>query len=250
MFNALILAGTKKKGSLEIAENVDNKALIMIEDKPMIAYIVDALNNSENIDKIIVVGPKNELYPYIGKKVEEILNPGNSILENMERGLNFFNSDDNLLLLTSDIPLITPEAIDEFLNICTKRKLCIGYPIITKDNIIKKYPETERTYVKMKEGILCGGNIVFFKPEVFFQNKELIQGLFNNRKNNLKNAKILGLKCILKFLFKTLTIEDAEKRVTDIIGYNSGAVMVSYPEIMIDLDKLSDLKLIRNCLER
>jgi GTP:adenosylcobinamide-phosphate guanylyltransferase len=250
MFNALILAGTKKKGSLEIAENVDNKALIMIDDKPMIAYIVDALNNSENIDKIIVVGPKNELYPYIGKKVEEILNPGNSILENMERGLNFFNSDDNLLLLTSDIPLITPEAIDEFLNICTKRKLCIGYPIITKDNIIKKYPETERTYVKMKEGILCGGNIVFFKPEVFFQNKELIQGLFNNRKNNLKNAKILGLKCILKFLFKTLTIEDAEKRVTDIIGYNSGAVMVSYPEIMIDLDKLSDLKLIRNCLER
>ncbi len=83
----------------------------------------------------------------------------------------------------------------------------------------------------MKEGILCGGNIVFFKPEVFFQNKELIQGLFNNRKNNLKNAKILGLKCILKFLFKTLTIEDAEKRVTDIIGYNSGAVMVSYPLI-------------------
>ncbi len=250
MFNALILAGTKKKGSLEIAENVDNKALIMIDDKPMITYIVDALNNSENIDKIIVVGPKNELHPYIGKKVEEILNPGNSILENMERGLNFFNSDDNLLILTSDIPLITPEAIDEFLNICTKRKLCIGYPIITKENIIKKYPETERTYVKMKEGILCGGNIVFFKPEVFFQNKELIQGLFNNRKNNLKNAKILGLKCILKFLFKTLTIEDAEKRVTDIIGYNSGAVMVSYPEIMIDLDKLSDLKLIRSCLER
>jgi len=250
MFNALILAGTKKKGPLEMAENVDNKALIMIDDRPMVTYIVDALNHSENIDKIVVVGPKNELYHYIGKKVEEILNPGKSILENMERGLIFLNSNDNLLILTSDIPLITPEAIDEFLNICTKRKLCIGYPIINKENIIKKYPETERTYVKMKEGILCGGNIVFFKPEVFFQNKELIQELFNNRKNNLKNAKILGLKCILKFLFKTLTIEDAEKRVTDIIGYNSGAVMVSYPEIMIDLDKLSDLKLIRNCLEK
>ena len=250
MFNALILAGTKEKGSLEVAEKVDNKALIMIDNKPMIEYIVDALNNLEKIGQILVVGPKNELNPHIGKKVEEILNPGNSILENMEIGLNYFNSADNLLLLTSDIPLISPEAIDEFLNICTKRKLCIGYPIITKKNIIKKYPETERTYVKMKEGILCGGNIVFFKPEVFFQNKELIQGLFNNRKNNLKNAKILGLKCILKFLFKTLTIEDAEKRVTDIIGYNSGAVMVSYPEIMIDLDKPSDLKLIRKCLEK
>jgi len=108
MFNALILAGMKEKGPLEIVEKVDNKALIMINGRPMIEYIVDALNNSENIDKIIVVGPKNELHPYIGKKVEEILNPGNSILENMERGLNFFNSDDSLLILTSDIPLITP----------------------------------------------------------------------------------------------------------------------------------------------
>lgn len=250
MINALILAGTKEKGPLEIAEKVDNKALIMIHGKPMIEYIVDALNHSENINKISVVGPKNELLPYIGKKVEEILNAGNSILENMERGLNFFNSVDNLLILTSDIPLITAEAIDEFLRICTKRKACIGYPIITKENIIKKYPETERTYVKMKEGVFCGGNIIFFKPKVFFQNKELIQEIFNNRKDNWKNAKKLGIKFILKFLFKTLTIEEAEKRVTDIFGYNSVAIMVSHPEIMIDLDKFSDLKLIRNCLEK
>lgn len=250
MFNALILAGAKEKGPLEIAENVDNKALIMLDKRLMIDYIVDALNSSENIDRILVVGPKNELHPYIGKKVDEILNPGNSILENMEIGLNFFNSADNLLLLTSDIPLITSKAIDEFLEICTKRKAYIGYPIITKENILKKYPETKRTYVKMKEGIFCGGNIIFFKPEVFFQKKKLIKELFDNRKDTWKYVKILGLKFILKFLFKTLTLEEMEKRVTDILGYNSIAAMISYPEIMIDLDKPSDLKLIRKCLER
>jgi len=250
MFNALILAGTKKKGPLEIAEKVDNKALIILDGMPMINYVVDALHNSENIDQILVVGPKKELHQYIGKKVKEILNPGDSILENMEIGLNYFSSDDNLLLLTSDIPLITSEAIDEFLRICTKRKASIGYPVITKENIIKKYPETERTYIKMKEGVFCGGNIVFFKPDVFFQNKKLIKELFDNRKATWKYAKILGLKFILKFLFKALTLEEIEKRVTDILGYNSVAVMVSYPEIMIDLDKLSDLKLIQKCLER
>lgn len=250
MFNALVLAGAKEKGPLEIAENVDNKALIMLDNRPMIDYIVDALNSSENIDRILVVGPKNELHPYIGKKVNEILNPGNSILGNMEIGLNFFNSADNLLLLTSDIPLITSEAIDEFLEICTKRKAYIGYPIISKENIVKKYPETERTYIKMKEGIFCGGNIVFFKPEVFFKNKKLIKKLFDNRKSTWRYVKILGLKFILKFLFKTLTLEEIEKRLTDILGYNSIAILISYPEIMIDLDKPSDLKLIRKCLER
>lgn len=250
MINALVLAGTKEKGSLEITENVENKALIMLDGRPMIDYIVDALNNSKNIGKILVVGPKNELQPYIGKKVDEIINPGNSILENMEIGLKFFNSAENLLFLTSDIPLITPEAIDEFLEICTKRKAYIGYPIITKENIMKKYPETKRTYVKMKEGIFCGGNIVFFKPEVFFQKKKLIKELFDNRKATWKYVKILGLKFIFKFLFKTLTLKEVEKRVTDILGYNSIAAMISYPEIMIDLDKPSDLKLIRKFLER
>ncbi|GAJ23732.1 unnamed protein product, partial [marine sediment metagenome] len=97
----------------------------------------------------------------------------------------------------------------------------IGYPVITKENIIKKYPETERTYIKMKEGVFCGGNIVFFKPDVFFQNKKLIKELFDNRKATWKYAKILGLKFILKFLFKALTLEEIEKRVTDILGYNS-----------------------------
>lgn len=250
MFNALVLSGTKEKGPLEIAENVDNKALIMLDSRPMIDYIVDALNSSENIDRILVVGPKNELRPCIGEKVDEILNPGNSILENLEIGLNFFNSADNLLILSSDIPLITSEAIDEFLEICTKRKAYIGYPIITKENIVKKYPETERTYIKMKEGIFCGGNIVFFKPEVFFKNKKLIKELFDNRKSTWRYVKILGLKFILKFIFKTLTLEEIEKRLTSIIGYNSIAILISYPEIMIDLDKPSDLKLIRKCLER
>ncbi|MEA3453565.1 MAG: hypothetical protein U9R12_01395, partial [Candidatus Caldatribacteriota bacterium] len=96
----------------------------------------------------------------------------------------------------------------------------------------------------------CGGNIAIFKSDVFFQNKKLIKELFENRKATWKYAKILGFKFILKFLFKTLTLEEIEKRITDIIGYNSVAVVVSYPEIMIDLDKPSDLKLIRKSLEK
>lgn len=250
MFNALVLAGAKGKGPLEIAANVENKALIMINDKPIIEYIIDALNNSKNIDKVLVVGPRDELYPYIGKKVQEILEPGNSILENMEIGLNYFNSENNLLLLASDIPLITSQAIDEFIKKCVEREAYVGYPIITKENIIKKYPETIRTYVKMKEGTFCGGNIAFFKPEVFFQKRELIKELYNNRKATWKYVKILGLKFILKFLFKTLTLDEIEKRLTKILGYKSIAVMVSYPEIMIDLDKPSDLEVIQKYLKK
>jgi len=248
MLNALILAGNKEKGPLEIATNVENKALIIIDKKPIIEYVVDALNKTDKIDRVVVIGPVKELYPYIGKKVEKILEPGDSILENMEMGLKYYNSENNLLILTSDIPLITPQAIEEFVKINIERGALIGYPIITKSKIIEKYPSTVRTYFKMKEGIFCGGNIVFFKPEIFFKQKMLIQELFNIRKSTWKYAKIFGFKFIIKFLLKTLTLEDIENKITKIIGCKSAAIMISYPEIMIDLDKISDFELIKQCL--
>jgi len=250
MYNALILAGNKEKGPLEIATNVENKALIIINRKPIIEYVVDALSKTDKIDRIIVIGPEKELYPYIGEKVEKILESGNSILENIEKGLKYYNSDNNLLILTSDIPLITSQAIDEFIKSNLERGTHIGYPIINKSKIIEKYPTTVRTYFKMKEGIFCGGNIIFFKPEIFFKQKMLIKELFDIRKSTWKYVKILGFKFIIKFLFKTLTLEEIENKVTKIIGCKSAAIMVSYPEIMIDLDKISDLELISQCLIR
>ncbi|MEN3189958.1 MAG: nucleotidyltransferase family protein [Atribacterota bacterium] len=250
MLNALILAGTKGRGPLEIATNVENKTLIMINGRPIIDYIVDALKRSKNIDKIVVVGPKNELYYYIGEKVEKIIEPGNSILYNLEVGIKYFNSNKDLLILTSDIPLISPQAIDEFIEKCLERKAHLGYPIIKKENIIKKYPEAQRTYVKIKEGTVCGGNIIFFKPEIFYENKELIQELFENRKAMWKWAKILGLKFVIKYLLKTITLKEIEEKVTGLVGYKSAAIIISYPELMIDLDKISDYELVQKYLKK
>ena len=250
MFNALILAGSKKRGPLEISTNVKNKALIPINNRPVIHYILDALQESKNIKETVVVGPEKIFSTSIDQENVKLVNYGDNIIENIENGLNYFNSDDSVLILTSDIPLITANAIDEFLEICIKRNADVGYPIITKERIMQKYPETERTYIKMKEGMICGGNITLLKPEVFFQNKSLINDLFKNWKSVQKYIKILGFTFIVKFLFKTLTFKDLEKKISEIVGYPSIAVNVSFPEIMIDLDKLSDLELIRKIMEK
>jgi molybdopterin-guanine dinucleotide biosynthesis protein A len=250
MFNALILAGSKKIGPLEISANVENKALILINNKPIVNYVIDALQESKSIKKIVVVGPEKILSKGIDQKIDQIINSGDTILENIEKGLNYFHSDDSILILTSDIPLITANAIEEFLGICVDRDADVGYPIITKEKIIKKYPETERTYIKMKEGMICGGNITLLKPEVFFQNKPMINELLKNKKSIQKYVKILGFKFIIKFLFKILTFKEIEKRISEIVGYNSIAVNVSFPEMMIDLDKISDLELIRKIIEK
>ena len=260
MYNALVLAGSKGKSVLEISNKVENKALIIINNRPIIDYVIEALNEAKKIGKIVVVGPKAKLYSYISTKVEQILEEKDSLLQNLEIGMNFIKdsfiksgdsfikSEEKVLIITSDIPLITSQAIDDFIEKCLEKEADIYYPIMRKENILEKYPKTKRTYVKTKDGELCGGNMFLISPKLFYHKKELIKKAYESRKNVTKLAKVLGLKLILKFLFKTITVADIEKKVSEVLGYKGVAVVTPFPEMMIDLDKPSDLELIQKCL--
>ncbi|HPK86906.1 MAG TPA: nucleotidyltransferase family protein, partial [Atribacterota bacterium] len=88
--NALILAGKKDIGNLESNTKLTNKALLMLNETPMIEYVVNALRASELVDDIVVVGPEEDLAPILENKVKKILNSTDSIVENVKIGLDYF----------------------------------------------------------------------------------------------------------------------------------------------------------------
>jgi molybdopterin-guanine dinucleotide biosynthesis protein A len=180
--DAIILAGGKDNGSLKEQHKLNNKALLMIKNIPMVEYVVDALRMAKEVDKIIVVGPRDELVPYIGEKVTEVIDASDSIVKNIEIGINYLN-DDRIIILTSDVPLITGEIIDNFIKKCQKHNASLFYPFISKEIILKKYPNTIRSYANLKEGNLCGGNLVIISSSLFNQNKALLNALYQNRKD-------------------------------------------------------------------
>lgn len=242
--NALILAGKKDIGNLESNTKLTNKALLMLNETPMIEYVVNALRASELVDDIVVVGPEEDLAPVLENKVKKILNSADSIVENVKIGLDYFPGDCKILVLTSDIPLLTGEIIDHFIKKCEQYNALFYYPIILKETIVKKYPETARSYIYLKEGIFCGGNMVIVAKPIFDRNKQLLDELYQNRKDVKKYVSILGVKFLMKYLLKTLTIKEIEEKAAEIVGYPVKSVLIEDPEVMIDLDKLSDYELI------
>jgi len=241
--DALVLAGGKSDNSFGNHQQLNNKALLIINGIPMIEYVVDALKKAREIDSIIVVGPKEELIPYIEKKVKTIIDSTDSIVENVKMGIDCIKND-QILIMTSDIPLITGEMIDDFIQKCHKYEAFLYYPFISRENILKKYPKTIRSYATLKEGVFCGGNLAVLSTILFNQNKSLFNELYQNRKDTKKYFTLLGLKFITKYLLKCLSIKEIEDRAAQIIGYPVKGIMINYPEIMIDLDKLSDYELI------
>lgn len=237
---ALILAGCQKNSPLKDLH--ENKALIKIHDKEMVLYIVDALKKLDFIDYIAMVGPREQLIS-LKNQVDLIIDGSDSMIQNILKGADVFPEEEKILVLTSDIPMITPEALEDFVHQAKEQDADFYYPVVHKEQNDKKYPGVKRTYVKIKDGTFTGGNIFIVRAGLVKAAMDQAESFLAYRKKPWKMAKILGISFIIKYLFGILTIAELEKRVSEIFGIKGRAIISPYPEVGTDVDKLSDLQL-------
>lgn len=237
MVNAIILAGDSKGFPVK---DVANKALIKIKGRFMVEYIIESLRHAKFVDKIIVVGSE-ELRHAVGDIVTAVIECEDSIIKNTKLGIDFFGENEHIIICTCDIPLVSSEAIDDFIKQCTDKNADIGYPIIEKSLNDRKYPDVKRTYVKMKDGIYTGGNIIYVNPVVIKSCYSIAEELVENRKNAIKMGRTLGIWTLIRLCLGILKIQSVEKRANKILGVNARAIETLYPEIGNDVDKIEDV---------
>ena len=242
---ALILAG--KQSDSPLGHISENKATIKIHEKEMILYVIDALKALGMVDKIAVVGGKEDLAS-IACQVDTIVEEGNSLPENILRGVSIFDDDDEVLVLTSDIPMITPAAIGDFIEKTHSLSADFSYPVVRREVNDEKYPGVKRTYVKIRDGSFTGGNIFLVKAGAIRRCMPRAEVFISYRKKPWKMVKVLGIGFAIRFLLGTLTIAQLEKHVSEIFGITARAVISKYPEIGTDVDKVSDLELAMSML--
>lgn len=240
--NAIVLAGDNKKDFF--MSGVKNKALLSINEKPMVEYVVDALHSSPYIGKISISGPEDLLKPILGSRIDFYVGDKDSLFDNVKGGLSPFIEDSAVLVVTSDIPMITGEMITEFIRLSLEQGGDFCYPIVDKQLNDALFPEVERTYVRLKEGTFTGGNIIFLKPSIWESCEELAKNMIQFRKQPWKVAKLLGARFLLGLLMGTLSIAEVEERVNELLNIKASAIKVNYPEIGNDVDKPSDMDMV------
>ncbi len=243
--DVIILAGAPNKGPLAEVCEAPWEALINVNGKPMVEYVIDTILQLNNLNKVVLVGPEefSEIKPGI------IFAPcKDSLVANLKTGVEALGTDKApyILVVTSDIPLITVEAIEDFLKQCMAQKAQLFYPIVSKEINEKLYPTVQRTYFTLKEGTFTGGNIMLFEPGILEERYDYVEQLVMLRKKPAQIIKMLGFKFIYKFLRKNLSLKEIEERAEKILGLKGKAIMSDYPEIGIDVDKPSDLELMES----
>ncbi|MGE5507144.1 MAG: NTP transferase domain-containing protein [Chitinophagales bacterium] len=242
--DAVILAGADNHGSLAACTDTPYEAMIDIQGRPMVEYVVDALRASAGVGRIAVVGPAHVLDPVLKDKVFRVVQSGHSIVENLLIGIEMLQPTGKILVVTADIPLLTTAAVDDFLRLCQGREAAIYYPICSRETSERKYPGMRRTYVTLQEGTYTGCNIFVLDPAVVLKWHKTIERAVAVRKSPIGMARLLGFWFMVKFLLGRLTIQDAERRVAQVLGCPVAAVVSEFPEIGVDVDKPSDLELV------
>jgi len=248
---AIVLAGGQKTGLLDDPTQPINEALLPIGQKYMSEYVVEALRNSANIKGIIVAGPIQEITNIFGQQKDvTLVKSGATTIQTLLNALAVIPPEfsHRVLVVTADIPLLTTEAVDDFMEICRDKEGELFYPIVSKEANEEKYPGVRRTYVNLKEGIFTGGNLVLLDPRVAKKCANVAEELVRLRKSPISLAFYIGWGILLRYVLGILSIRDAEEKVSQLLGIRGTGIISAYPEIGIDVDKQSDFLLVKEKL--
>lgn len=141
----LLLAGSSSRFN-----NKTPKQFYLIKNKPIYYYPLKTLNDSKDIDGIIVLTLSEKVYEVYNfikdnnlKKVNAVISGGKTRTETVRFGLNklkeFVKDDDIILIHDAARPLIDNQTISTAINE-TKRKEATTFAMKSYDTLIKSYP--------------------------------------------------------------------------------------------------------------
>ena len=251
-FNALVLAGSRGPDD-PIARHcgVDHKCLARVRGTPMLTRVLQTLSASSSIGRIFVsiADPAllQRLSPPMGcGALTSGATPSASVLQ----ALNEVSDPLPLLITTADHPLLSPAMVDGF---CAEARasgvdLMVG---LTDAQLIRAaYPEASRTYLRFADAAYSGANLFALLTPGGRRAVAFWRRVEQERKRPWRLVRAFGLGPLLTYLRGRLTLDDAMRRASTVIGARIAAARLPFAEAAIDVDKPADLKLVETILSR
>jgi len=229
------------------------KGLIPIAGRPMISYVVGALAGSRYVQRVVIVGLSPEDCPPLPAPVEHVPAQGD-MLDNAEAGIrhaaHLLPGLEAVLVSSSDLPLLTPAIVDQFIEECLETDHDLYYGVVERSVMESRFPTSRRTYVRLAEGEFAGGDIFLVRPGAVLADRELWRRLTQARKNPLQQARLLGgIWPLVKILTGRMGLAEAARRASEALNLRGRAIVCSYPEVGMDVDKPFQLEIARAELE-
>jgi GTP:adenosylcobinamide-phosphate guanylyltransferase len=240
---AVVLAGGPPDAVAATQPGAPNKAFVSIAGASLVERTLRALRASHSIHRIVVVAPPRTHALADLALSDERRSDGERITESLRSGLNGLPPDELVLICTSDLPVLTAEAVDDFVSHAGVLDPDLGYGCIERRVHSATYPQVPHTWAYLREGTFCGAGLIVMKPRAFSALERFIERLGAARKNPLALARIFGWDVMVRFAFRRLSIASAERRASQILGVRVCALVSPHAEAGVNVDRVSDVAL-------
>ena len=238
--DAIIPAGGRIDADFARQAGAEVKALIAFNGRTILERTIMALRESGCVRRIVVIGPPE--VEGAAHHADQVLAEGESGPENIFRGLEWLrlNSGQNsklgrVLIVTSDLPFVTPEAVADFVRSCSpEAQVCV--PILKREEFEAKFPDLRGEYVRLRDGEWTAGCAFVVDGGLLLSRREAIEAVFEARKSQWAMARLLGAPFIALWLSRRLETRHIQKRCEAVLRCRGQILLSSAPELAFDID--------------
>ncbi len=255
MLNAIIGAGgaiTADDPLAEIGTVGQPKALLQIGGKRMVDWVLDAVAASEKVNQILIVGlTEDHNLNSHGKPMHFLPDMGGlfSNANNATAESGKLNPDqEQVVWVSADIPMISTDMLDWVIDQCTDEQYELYYTLIEKPVMEARFPNSRRTFTKLKNREVCGGDINVFDVKVANGLHPAISKITAARKSVLKQARLAGIWPAILLLTRQMTTERGELEIHKRLELKTKFVICPHAEVGMDVDKPYQYDIARDTL--
>jgi len=242
--SVLILAGQREGvvNPLCASSGVERKAVIPLNGRPMIDYVLEALDKAQLRSPYHVSGFDAAYDPRLTQSPSGA-GPADSAASSLQSGIEL-----PCIITTADHPLLSPQMLTHFLTMAEQSgaDFCVG--LAEKTIIQPAYPDVKRTYLKFSDRSVSGCNLFYIRNEKGLAAIEFWKQAQHLRKHPLKLAKRLGRGVLFNYLLGRLSLDGAFDYASKTLNITAKPVLIPIAEAAIDVDKPSDKVLVEAIL--
>jgi len=255
---ALVLAGSRGRSD-PVARGAGrrHKALVPVHRVPMLERVIAALDASRSIGRLALSLGDTEIIeelPAIAARTRDggivVVPAASSPAESVRAALTGLDRPYPLLVTTSDHPLLTAEMIDHFCTAAATAAADLVVAVATASVVARAYPGAARTYYRFAGEGYSGCNLFYLRGPAAERAVAFWSNMERHRKRPWRLIAAIGPWLLLRFVFGRLTLHQAVAALSRRMGVSVTALPLPFAEAAIDVDKLSDLALAEQILQR
>lgn len=244
----VVLAGGPHDAIAAGTPGAPNKAFALIAGRTLLERTLVPIRAASAVSGIRVVAPSSAAGHPALALADECVPDGAKIRDSLRSGLEGLPPDEIVAVWTSDLPMLSAAAVDDFIERARDADADIGYGCVEYGTHMQRFPEVPHTWARMRDGRYCGGGAIALKPRALARLDDFIERLGAARKSPLRLAGLFGWGLLFRYALGRLSIERAQARASEIVGASVRAIPSPFAEFAVNVDRVSDVALAERLL--